>query len=232
MLCWRPWERFSWKKQNCAPWTDLFQTSYIGNRYKLHRQWILKNSDIILLDGNRFTFNEPELEWLSHYSVGFTTALHSINCLVVSPLWWSRKRLWAVSSAAIFCMSSASSSKSKRFRFSCILSLWTVFGMMITSLCSSQRKATWAAVLPYFSPIWVRVGKHSVLTFYQRSPCHELGANLSMNFRVSCCWLMSSCTFPMSWRQWTMRPGLPSWKPILKVSTTIRLPVRPWALKS
>lgn len=94
MLCWRPWERFGWKKQNCAPWTDLFQTSYIGNRYKLHRQWILKNSDIILLDGNRFTFNEPELEWLSHYSVGFTTALHSINCLVVSPLWWSRKRLW------------------------------------------------------------------------------------------------------------------------------------------
>ena len=26
---------------------------------------------------------------------------------------------------------------------------------MITSLCNSQRKATCAAVLPYFSPIWV-----------------------------------------------------------------------------
>ena len=44
------------------------------------------------------------------------------------------------------------------FRFSGIRSLWTVFGMMITSFCSSQRKATCAAVLPYFSPIWVRVG--------------------------------------------------------------------------
>ena len=92
------------------------------------------------------------------YSVGFTTALHSINCLVVSPLWWSRKKLWAVSSVVIFCMSSASSSKSKRYRFSCIRSLWTVFGMMITSLCNSQRKATCAAVVPYFMPISVRVG--------------------------------------------------------------------------
>ncbi|MED9888054.1 hypothetical protein [Segatella copri] len=34
--------------------------------------------------------------------------------------------------------------------------------MMITSLCNSQCKATCAAVLPYFSPIWVRVGLDQV----------------------------------------------------------------------
>ncbi|MBS7281932.1 MAG: hypothetical protein KIG93_01430 [Prevotella sp.] len=34
--------------------------------------------------------------------------------------------------------------------------------LMITSLCNSQRKATCAAVLPYFSPIWVRVGLDQV----------------------------------------------------------------------
>ena len=56
------------------------------------------------------------------------------------------------------------------FRFSCIRSLWTVFGMMITSLCNSQCKATCAAVLPYFSPIWVRVGLDQVLPDKHHNP--------------------------------------------------------------
>ena len=35
----------------------LFQTPCIGNRHQLYRQWIPENSDFILLDGNRFSFN-------------------------------------------------------------------------------------------------------------------------------------------------------------------------------
>ena len=95
--------------------------------------------DIILF--HNFSF------WVNIYSAGLTKALHSINCLATCPSWWSKNRLWAVSSAAIAFMSSASSSKSKRFRFSFIRSLWTVFGMMITSLCNSHRNATCAAVV-------------------------------------------------------------------------------------